>query len=74
VKLLDPANAGTEAMRQALTKLDPAHDLGYDRVLGTPGAAYPPHTYKVEGTIEQLIINQNELAQEVAALKQRPFG
>lgn len=74
MKKLDPAKAGTEAVRAALAKLDPAHDLAYDRVFGTPGATYPPHTYAVEGTIEQLIANQNELIDALAEVRQRPFG
>ena len=74
MKLLNPANLGTEAVRLALRALDPKHETAYDRVFGTPGEVYPPHTYPSEGVIEQLVANQNELAQEVAALKQRPFG
>ena len=74
MKKLDPANAGTEAMRVALRTLDPKHATAYDRVLGTPGTVYPGHTYAVEGAIEQLIANQNELIDALAEVRQRPFG
>ncbi len=74
MKKLDPANLGTEAVRQALISLDPKHDLAYDRVFGTPGEAYPPHTYHSEGVIEQLVANQNELIDALAEVRQRPFG
>lgn len=75
MKQLDPANLGTEAVRQALDALAPEHATGFNRVFGTPGETYPSApNYHVEGTIEQVVANQNELIQEVAALKQRPFG
>lgn len=79
MKLLDPANAGTEGVRLLLKELRPERATAASRVFGTPGVKYPEApNYAVEGTIEQLIANQNEIAARLAAAEaavaQRPFG
>lgn len=81
MRLLSPASLGTEAVRQALVELDPEHAAGYNRVFGTPGQKYPDSNapnYPVEGALEQIVANQNELDGLVASLREeirlRPFG
>jgi hypothetical protein len=73
MKPLDPNDAGTEGVRLLLKELKPDRATAAARVFGTPGVKYPEApNYPVEGTIEQLIANQNELIGKVAALEARP--
>lgn len=79
MKLLNPADVGTEGVRLLLKELRPERATAANRVFGTPGTKYPEApNYAVEGTVEQIVANQNEIAQRLAALEaaqaQRPFG
>jgi hypothetical protein len=70
MKKLDPDNIGTESLRLQLGGTTAAN-----RVLGTPGQKYPTSkspNYAVEGAVEQLVRNQNELIDRVAALEAQP--
>jgi hypothetical protein len=68
MKRLNPENLGTESLRKQLGETTAAN-----RVFGTPGEKYPSApNYPVEGTVEQIVKNQNELIDRVAALEARP--
>jgi hypothetical protein len=84
MKKLNPTNSGIETLRQVMRE----HEADYakrtqsatqstavDRIFGEPGKTYPDASapnYKVEGVLEQIVLNQNELIDKVAALEARP--
>lgn len=72
MKKLNPNNMATEAARLKLDAAIPGTSA-FDRLFGTPGEKYPTApNYPVEGVLEQMALNQNELIDKVAALEARP--
>lgn len=74
MKKLDPDNMGTEAARLKLDSAIPGTSA-FDRIFGTPGQLYPSAPNRpAEGVLEQVVKNQNELIDKVAALEARPVA
>ncbi len=72
MKKLAPTTSGIETFRQKVRPLMPASTTATDRIFGEPGKTYADATspnYPVEGVLQQLILNQNELIDKVAALE-----
>lgn len=75
MKKLNPTGSGVETFRQKVRALMPDSMTAADRIFGVPGQKYPDASapnYAVEGVVQQLIQNQNELIDKVAALEARP--
>lgn len=81
---LNPTNSGIETFRQVMREheLDfatrtgqPVQSTAVDRIFGVPGKKYGDASapnYAVEGVVQKLIENQNELIDKVAALEAAP--
>ena len=81
---LNPTNSGIETFRQVMREheLDfatrtgqPVQSTAIDRIFGVPGKKYADAAspnYAVEGVVQRLIENQNELIDKVAALEAAP--
>ncbi len=81
MKKLNPTASGIETFRQVIREHEAdfaartgqaVQSTAADRIFGVPGKTYADASspnYAVEGVVQQLVTNQNELIDKVAALE-----
>jgi len=81
MKKLNPTGSGIETLRGVFREHEAdfaaragqsVQSTAVDRIFGVPGKVYPDASspnYPVEGVLQQLVQNQNELIDKVAALE-----